>query len=97
MSELEVDVAAAPFGIQVGRRKVRVHPEGACAGEHCPFHNPSEHALKDAPMNIRFDRGALVERVCEHGIGHADPDSVAYFESRGQKMAGVHGCDGCCR
>lgn len=34
----------------------------------------------------------LVEYVCEHGVGHPDPESA-------KKMGegwGVHGCDGCC-
>ena len=92
-----VNVAEPVFGIQVGKANVRIHRSDACAGRHCPFHNPSEHALKDAPMNIRFDRRALVERMCPHGIGHSDPDSAAYLdEAYGETTNGVHGCDGCC-
>jgi len=73
-----------------------IHHKDLCKGKHCPFHNPSNHPLKDAPIHIRYDKGALVERICEHGVGHDDPDSVAYFHSIGEKWAGVHGCDGCC-
>lgn len=47
------------------------------------------------PINIRYDRNCLVERVCKHGVGHPDPDSVAYLEEKGIDD-GVHGCDGCC-
>ena len=31
------------------------------------------------------------------GVGHANPDSVAYMNwATGQTSWGVHGCDGCC-
>ncbi|KKM02514.1 hypothetical protein LCGC14_1783680 [marine sediment metagenome] len=73
-----------------------IHHADLCEGDHCPFHNPSDHLLKDAPIHIRWDKGALVERICKHGVGHADPASVAYFHKQGEKWAGVHGCDGCC-
>lgn len=43
----------------------------------------------------------LAERTCPHGIGHPDPDSIAFARRRGgDEFAGVesvHGCDGCCR
>lgn len=75
--------------------KWQIHAKSVCAG-FCPFHNPSNHPLKDAPIHIRGDKMMLVERICEHGIGHDDPDSVAYFHSKGEMWAGTHGCDGCC-
>jgi hypothetical protein len=39
----------------------------------------------------------LIERLCSHGIGHPDPDSLAHLDPRGRLMLDVHGCDGCCR
>ena len=90
-------VAEPTFGFQVGAHPVNIHGPDRCAGTFCPFHNPSDHTLKNAPINIRMDKMALVERMCEHGIGHDDPDSVAYLESKGFSGYGVHGCDGCCR
>jgi hypothetical protein len=36
------------------------------------------------------------ERICPHGIGHPDPDDMAYWKSIGEESMGVHGCDGCC-
>lgn len=73
----------------------RVHNESVCMPP-CPFHAPSDHPLKDAEMHIRGDKKGLVERICEHGIGHDDPDSVAYMHKIGERWAGIHGCDGCC-
>lgn len=77
---------------------VRVHAEGVCGGEHCPFHNPSDHAMREYPVVVRLDKGALVERTCPHGVGHPDPDSMSYLVARDKKneWLGVHGCDGCC-
>ena len=73
---------------------VRIHPKSACEG-HCPFHNPSDHHMKDWPILIRYS--GLVERTCPHGIGHPDPDSLAYLSEQDQKgYLGIHGCDGCC-
>jgi len=77
------------------------HPEGACAGEHCSVHGPSDHALNTAPLNWRSDRH-LMERICKHGIGHPDPDDLEYKkkiygENYDNYAFGVHGCDGCCR
>lgn len=74
---------------------IRVHKREGCVLP-CPFHGPSDHPLKDAPMCLRMDKSGLVERICEHGVGHDDPDSVAYLQKHGNMWAGVHGCDGCC-
>lgn len=76
---------------------IQTHGPDACSGEYCVIHNPSDHPLKDAPIHFRTDWGYLAERVCPHGIGHPDPDSVAHFERIGVDGIGVHGCDGCCR
>lgn len=88
------EVTVLPGGYQL-----RHHMREECQGHHCPLHNPSNHALKDAPLNWRSDRG-LMERVCEHGVGHPDPDDLAYKATlRGSdevEYEGVHGCDGCC-
>ena len=55
-----------------------IHKPQACKGEFCPLHNPSNHHMKDWPVVIRSS--ALVERTCPHGVGHPDPDSLAYFD-----------------
>lgn len=44
-----------------------------------------------------------MERICPHGIGHPDPDDIAFKRNRprfGEDMAkadSIHGCDGCCQ
>ena len=46
---------------------------------------------------IRTDRHNLMERVCPHGIGHPDPDSLEWLGRIGVPDDGVHVCDGCCQ
>lgn len=76
-------------------RLTRVHDPKLCEGRGCAIHDhPSDHPLKDAPLNWREDRGIL-ERICEHGIGHGDRDAVLYTRSVGGD-SGSHACDGCC-
>lgn len=77
-----------------------VHSKASCKGPNCVIHNPSDHSMKDFPTNWRADR-YLMERICPHGIGHPDPDDVAYqmlvTGDRAEKWGlTVHGCDGCC-
>lgn len=80
---------------------MRTHSRSRCAGDICSVHNPSDHPLKDAPRNWRSDRG-LMERMCAHGIGHPDPDDLAYKrrtmdpQDYANHAYGVHGCDSCC-
>lgn len=83
------------FGIQVGAAVLRTHGPSKCAGETCVIHNPSDHHMRDWLMNWRGDRG-LMERVCPHGVGHPDPDALAFHVRNGREWQGVHGCDGCC-
>lgn len=80
---------------------LQTHGPSRCSGEHCCIHNPSDHPLREAPLNWRADRG-LMERVCEHGVGHPDPDDLEHKrrvmkprEYRAHAFP-IHGCDGCC-
>lgn len=63
----------------------------------CALHSPSSHPMITWKLVYREDIG-LLERVCEHGIGHPDPDSVKFLiEQMGMdESITVHGCDDCC-
>lgn len=75
---------------------INVHNPNACAGRGCAIHNhPSDHPLKDAPMIWKNARGIL-ERLCQHGVGHPDYDSALYLTSIGAEAQNIHACDGCC-
>ena len=80
---------------------ITVHSARDCAGRRCCIHNPSNHHMKDWPTNWRHDR-KMMERICEHGIGHPDPDDLAFKKAVSLAAGhtdydtGIHGCDGCC-
>lgn len=84
----------------VGPVVMLVHKKGTCKGEHCVIHDPSDHHMKDWPLNWRADR-SLMERICDHGVGHPDPDDIEYKRLTvgpvGAGVVALHGCDGCCR
>lgn len=71
----------------------------------CAVHSPSlSNPLRHLPFVIRLDKIGLMERICEHGVGHTDRDSLAWahrhyddrFGRRNVDALGIHGCDGCC-
>ncbi len=82
-----------------------VHPKAECMGPNCVIHNPSDHPMRSFPTHWRSDR-ALMERICPHGIGHPDPDDLAFkakqfggtdVGKRHLKYESIHGCDNCCK
>lgn len=80
-------------------QRISVHEKARCDGHGCCVHGPSDHHMKYWPTNWRQDIHQI-ERICPHGVGHPDPDDVA-FRARNpnyvQSISGtVHGCDGCC-
>lgn len=72
-----------------------VHEEKDCRDRPCVIHNPTDHHMRKWALHWRDDRG-IFERICEHRVGHPDPDQFAYWHLIGQEWQGVHGCDGCC-
>jgi hypothetical protein len=83
--------------LRQGDRLLRgLHDPAACEGRACVIHRPSAHHMRAWPLVWRADR-QLMERTCPHGIGHPDPDDVAYRRDTGTPDPAVHGCDGCCR
>ena len=105
MSEMErfdltsMSVAEPVFGAQLGHAILKTHPRSKCEGRDIPccIHSPSDHHMRSWEMNWRSDTGVM-ERICEHGVGHPDPDHMAYVLSLdpGNAWQGSHGCCGCC-
>lgn len=84
-----------------GEMVLNIHNGSQCQGRACVIHNPSDHSMRSFRTHFRspgpFDiKPAHVERICSHGIGHPDPDDLAYQKIVGEEGMGVHGCDGCC-
>jgi hypothetical protein len=79
---IEIDVAEPSYGIQMGIQGLRVHPRRVCMLRDlpCVIHSPSDHSMRDWPLNWRSDTGVM-ERFCPHGVGHPDPDHMAYVRS----------------
>jgi hypothetical protein len=75
----------------VGGMTLVTHKQADCIAP-CPVHAPSAHHMIAWRQLYRFDRG-IMERNCEHGIGHPDPDDFAIINGTDD---GTHGCDGCC-
>jgi hypothetical protein len=73
--------------------------EARCLKEGCVVHKPSDHHMRHMRTIWRNDR-AFMERICEHGVGHPDPDQVKYWKTtlpeEEARAQAVHGCDGCC-
>jgi hypothetical protein len=65
-----------------------------CVDDGCAIHCPTAHHMLDWPMVMRSD--TLIERLCNHGLKHPDPDSLRFFRSVGKFEIGEHTCDGCC-
>lgn len=86
-----------PDGQVVSRKLGGVHFTEDCETEHCVLHNPSEHSMRDFPLHWRDDR-QIFERICEHGVGHPDPDQEDFWTLKfgPGNTQGIHGCDGCC-
>lgn len=84
--------------IQLNERDIiqGVHHKENCTG-YCYIHNKSKHPLRHNPLKINLENG-LLERICEHGIGHPDIDYLNAREESGEDITfmGVHSCDGCC-
>ncbi len=94
--EIWVGEGTDRHGFHVGTSFLEnVHSPARCAGQHCVLHNPSDHHMRSWPTYWRDD-ARLMERICPHGIGHPDPDDLAYRDSIGDEGCGIHGCDGCC-
>lgn len=73
-----------------------VHPPRLCEGRGCWVHHPSDHHMRQWPVHLRDDYGFVTaERICPHGVGHPDPDDLAYQKSVGRDVS-IHGCDDCC-
>lgn len=88
------------FEFSPGQFLKGVHDPDDCDGRGCVVHHPSDHNMVDFPLAWRhggmFDiKPPHFERMCPHGVGHPDPDDVAYWKSQGEDIS-VHGCDGCC-
>lgn len=85
-----------PVTLSSGQR-ILTHTKESCIGP-CPIHSPSNHHMVEWKLCWRDDT-KIFERMCPHGIGHPDPDTVTFVKkTRGSDLAITsHGCENCCR
>jgi len=74
--------------------------EGADCSGACALHGPSAHWARGMPLRWSFEegRGGRMERLCPHGVWHADPDDMAFRRRRGLPRDWVwadSACRGC--
>lgn len=69
------------------------HEEDVCCGGVCSLHRRTTHHMRKYRQHWRADR-LVMERICEHGLGHPDPDD--YTLTGRAQMGALHACDGCC-
>lgn len=84
----------------IGGQRIISHHASVCQQqESCCIHKPSNHHMKNWKMNWRNDT-RVMERICEHGVGHPDPDHLAharqFLRLDEREWDSIHGCDGCC-
>lgn len=90
------------FTDSIGQTLFKIHlKDDDCDNYGCIIHNPTKHHMSNWPLIYRERWGrAYPERICEHGIGHPDPDDMNWYHRyHGEVKAyyeGIHGCDGCC-
>lgn len=85
-----------------GQLLTNVHEHSPdCDQFGCSIHAPSLHHMRNWPTNFRADHFGLMERICDHGIGHPDPDALGFIARETDpvfaKMVAIHGCCGCCK
>lgn len=79
-----------------GQRLTRTHPPNSGCEEHgCVIHNPTLEAQMIGETFWSLAHGRM-ERICEHGVHHPDPDAVAWRLRKGLFPNVDHDCDGCC-
>lgn len=74
---------------------LQVHEQDLCVGQWCVIHKPMPGPMARMPTHWRADRN-LMERICEHGVGHPAREQIAHWNATGQNWKAIHGCDKCC-
>lgn len=72
---------------------LRTHAEDdECREFGCVVHNPTDHHMKDWTLNWRTDTGVMERLDPAEGVGHPDPDALAWAKRHDMSWHGVHGC-----
>lgn len=82
------------FTDDFGNVLVHVHPESDdCHTYGCTIHAPTPQARSIGKQLWAHDK---MQRVCEHGFEHPDPDGATWQQRTFGEATTAHECDGCC-
>lgn len=71
-----------------------VHGDGLCAGQRCPLHNPSDHDLRDLPLD--FDGVHMIRISDKYPLGYTiDPDDYEFNRNGAAILRNSAHCDAC--
>lgn len=57
------------------------HGPELCQNQRCPLHNPSDHALREFPLDYNYELG-IMERILDSGEHVIDPDDYLLSKSK---------------
>lgn len=92
------DPAFATVSVLGSGQIIRHHGPAVCDGWPCCIHHPSDHWMVSWPLYLDTSGPVpLMWRVCEHDIGHVDPDTMDWLiRSKYHLLVDNDECDECC-
>lgn len=74
-----------------GEVLAQVHDPGRCEGTPCVVHGPSDHHMRQWPLEWINEPGKFV-RICACGCAHPDPDQFATWREQHREYLAWHAC-----
>ena len=87
---------AVTFVTAKGNELTTHKPNAECWELGCVIHCPTQSPANDGDWPYNWRENGVMERICPHGVGHPDRDSVNFHKRGGHDWVAIHGCDGCC-
>jgi len=72
---------------------MNTHDSIECNGNVCPYHNRTNHHMREFRQIFSVVDGNIMCRICTHGIRHPDPDEPKVISGQYNDN---HECDACC-
>lgn len=97
-TESTYDDASHKAFLTSGQTIERFHASGECYGDHCPVHNPSDHAFRNFPLGFNMEI-FMFTRILPDPVAGVfeipDPDDYNYGKSKTVIMRNSALCDIC--
>lgn len=94
----EDDPALSTVSFLGSGQLIRHHGPSVCDGWPCCIHRPSRHGMRTWPLYLdQSGPMPLMWRICDHGVGHVDPDAVEWIRRTAfEILVDNDECDECC-